>query len=321
MSDPLRVVPVTLPLPIARNLLLSWKTLKRLVSSRRRVALVHVHQPHGQSLAALIGSRLLGIPSVVTYHVLVPEPRVLQRLKAKLLTRAQSRYADRVVVLSQSTARAFGLSRYVVIPNGVQVPPSARESSRSSDGPGAGGLEVVFAGRVTRSKGIYVVLEALAHARHEVPGLHMTTYGQVDEPAEYARAKQSFGVEDLVHDAGFDPRWTDSLRRAQVFVLPSYYEGMPLALLEAMAAGLFVIASDVGLIPEVVRVNETGRLVNPGDSQALAASIAWAYRNPQEAAEIGRRARSLMTRDFSLEATASAYARLYEELHAGSRGR
>jgi glycosyltransferase involved in cell wall biosynthesis len=175
-------------------------------------------------------------------------------------------------------------------------------------------LNLVFAGRVTETKGVFVLLEALARATSRVKTVRLTTYGHIDTPERYDTAKRSLGVRDLVEDRGFDERWREHLRPGQVFVLPSFYEGMPVAILEAMAAGLPIVATPVGGIPDVVRPNQTGFLVPVGDPVRLSEVLIWLAEHPEDARTMGREARRLVEAQYSDRAMANAYGRLYSAL-------
>jgi glycosyltransferase involved in cell wall biosynthesis len=93
-------------------------------------------------------------------------------------------------------------------------------------------------------------------------------------------------------------------------VLPSYSEGLPRVIYEAMAAGLPVVASSVSGIPEIVQESVTGFLVQPGDENALAERMQWVLRHPIDAREMGRRAHDCADRAFSTEAYVGAYHRM-----------
>jgi len=106
----------------------------------------------------------------------------------------------------------------------------------------------------------------------------------------------------------------DLLSILDLFVLPSLSEGMPLALLEAMAAGVPAIATRVGGTTEVIDDGRTGTLVAPGDSRVLAAAITTLLENPRLAKELGQAARQAVAARFSLAGMVQAYERVYSEL-------
>jgi glycosyltransferase involved in cell wall biosynthesis len=99
-----------------------------------------------------------------------------------------------------------------------------------------------------------------------------------------------------------------------VFCLPSHAEGLPMAMLEAMAAGKAVVASKVGAIPEAIMDGDNGLLVAPGDSQALAAALASVLADAALRERLGRRARATVEQHYSLDAVGARLGAIYHEL-------
>ena len=171
---------------------------------------------------------------------------------------------------------------------------------------------VLFVGRIEREKGVLDLLEAFAAIHALVPGTTLVCAGEGDRDTLTRRAAQ-LGVEDALRLPG----WIDAdaiqdlLRRAAAFVLPSYAEGQPMSLLEAMAAGTPVIATTVGGVPELVTHRETGFLVAPGDPAALQQCLREVLLDPRTSDRIACAARaSVLDRhapDRILEMLASVY--------------
>lgn len=162
---------------------------------------------------------------------------------------------------------------------------------------------VLFVGRLSENKGLGTLLAAW---RRLAPGPTLTIIGT--GPLEMLRPEAPAGVEWL----GRQPRGRvlALMREAACLVFPSeWYEGFPLALVEAFATGLPVIASRLGAMEEMVEEGRTGLLFTPGDDEDLAARLAWAFEHPRALAEMGRNAR----REFEAKYTAP---RNYELLMA-----
>jgi hypothetical protein len=124
----LDVVPVSVGVGPARNLVLAARTFEGLVRARSRFHLIHAHQPHVQSVAALLAARILGKPSILTLHVRVPQ-RGISRVVNQAVAAFGTSLAVEVVAVADRVRRDFGIGRCTVIPNGVSP-------SRSGDDPG-----------------------------------------------------------------------------------------------------------------------------------------------------------------------------------------
>ena len=230
------------------------------------------------------------------------------------IARAGARWADRVVVLSEGwrerlQARLPG-ARLRVVENGVPIA-----------GPAGSSTDVVpplvlFLGGLCRAKGVEDLLRAFAQA----PGsARLALVGPEGEPG-FLSAMRSLIVELGVAERVVFPGPAQGsakdawLSRASLFVLPSYAEGLPISLLEAMAAGLPVIATRVGAIPTVIDAGRTGLLIEAGDIDALAGAIARLVEDPALRANLGQRARAECALRFSIDRAARAFRDLYLEI-------
>jgi glycosyltransferase involved in cell wall biosynthesis len=166
--------------------------------------------------------------------------------------------------------------------------------------------------RLDRQKGLDVLLSALP----AVPDVDVEIVGDGPERGALEALAREVGVADRVHFAGWSDRARDWLGRWDVFVLPSRFEGLPLAILDAMLAELPVVATDVGSTGEAVRDRVTGRLVAPEDSAALAAALRELLADPARGRELGRAGRALALERFTARAQARRYEALYSELLA-----
>ncbi len=185
--------------------------------------------------------------------------------------------ADVVVALSDGwraklTRMAPG-ARIRVLPNPVVTADFAPLAEGRPDVPDGGGT-VLFLGAFSKRKGIYDLIEAMAAVVRERPNVLFELGGDQDVD-EVERLIEQRDLSENVRMLGW-VRGGEKLAtfaRAHVYVLPSYHEGLPIGVLEAMAAGLPVVTTPVGGIPEVVRDGVNGLVVTPGDVRTLAASI------------------------------------------------
>jgi glycosyltransferase involved in cell wall biosynthesis len=238
------------------------------------------------------------------------EPGVRAELAYRGLDRMLCRRADAVVVPSRAVETLlverlrFPPKKLTVIPGGVAPPPSAREDPDESLVGVVNTLEPV--------KGLDVFLRAAARLAAEHPQVRFAIFGKGSVEGSLRALARSLGIEDRIEFPGYVPKEL-ALARLEVFVLSSYMENCPMALLEAMAAGVPAVATRVGGVPEIA-VDGTAQLVDPGDEAALAAAIERllvdrALRERQAIA-----ARSRVLDRFTSTTAAAATLALYERL-------
>ncbi len=304
-----------------RDLALAWGTARELLRQRNRIDLVHAHQAHLQTLASIFVARLRGWPAIVTLHgrLMRPEDAIRRRLLS-WIERKTFAHASLVVLVSHESARSFGDSRGRVIHNGVMVgegPPSQDRRDAVRAAWGVGNLPVIlYAGRFSRLKGVFDLLDAATNLVHGGPEFQLVFIGNgtADEEALLHDVIEARGIRGIVHVYGATNTYQEFLGGSDIFVLPSYVEGLPIGLLEAMANGLPVVATNVGGIPEGVREGIDGKLVPPGDIAALRDALAWMVTHAQEREVMGVQAAERARANFSEERMVSAYLSLYHEL-------
>jgi glycosyltransferase involved in cell wall biosynthesis len=301
------------------------ETLARLARllADRRPDVVHAHTYKAGVLACLAG-RAAGVRAVVFTphgHIFAPGasiPGVPAGARLELLrqvTRLAQACAHRVTALSeidlrqQLELRLAPASKYAVVRNGIDVDRFAvRSPRRFGDGPVLGAV-----GRFEAEKGHAVLLEALPLVRRVRPDARLVLVGAGGREAALRERAGRADLDGAVVFAG-ERDAAELLGSFDVFVQPSLYESQGMALLEAMAAGVPVVASEVGGVPDAVRPGETGLLVRPSDPAALAAAVLRLLERPGEAAAIAERARARVRSDFSSARMAADYARLYRDL-------
>ncbi len=195
----------------------------------------------------------------------------------------------------------------VCIPNPVRIETAPAPRGRRN--------VVLFLGRIEAAKGVPELIEALAGLRADVPDAELVCAGAGDIEAA-ARQAERLGIEDAVRFPGWlgEAKKRAWLRRAGVFVLPSHAEGMPMSLLEAMAAGLPVVASAVGGIPDVVKNGVNGLLIAPGDPAELERALRRLLRDPQLAAALGAAGRESVRACHALERVVAQLEQVYAGL-------
>jgi glycosyltransferase involved in cell wall biosynthesis len=206
------------------------------------------------------------------------------------LGRATARAADLVLAPSRATAaeiaRDYGVREPEVVPN---VTGAAAPASRILAGTEEDRDFLLFVGRLRIRKGVEVLLEALAELAARRPEARLLIAGEGEHRGALERKAAELGLGARARFVGraSSAEVRGLLARATALVVPSIYEGMPLVVLEAMAASLPVVASRVSGIPEVVSEGETGWLVEPEDPPALARALEELTRDREEAARRG----------------------------------
>ncbi|BBH22979.1 glycosyl transferase [Paenibacillus baekrokdamisoli] len=192
------------------------------------------------------------------------------------LVRKTLNRADYIIVLSDQMKRLVETScdndRVSVLPNPIVIPEQAQIDAYKE---AHDKVQLLFLGEIGPRKGIYDLVDAIEllpeSSRNKVT-LHVCGNNEIDKLKEYIASKQLTG-NCIVHG------WIDGeqkkkfLSNADVYILPSYAEGLPISILEAMAYGLPVISTNVGGIPEIVRKDENGFLIEPGDTRSLAEAV------------------------------------------------
>jgi glycosyltransferase involved in cell wall biosynthesis len=168
--------------------------------------------------------------------------------------------------------------------------------------------------RLEEEKDQATLLRAFAVVRDRHPDARLVIVGDGSLRGALEDLARTLGVEPWVSFLGARSDVADLLPELDVFVLSSIREGLPLALLEAMACGVPVVATAIGNVPRVVRDGENGDLVAPADSRALAAAICRMLESPDRAESLGAAARAWVAAEYSLDATVRRYQELYDEL-------
>ena len=223
--------------------------------------------------------------------------------------RLASRYAGHVSVGIESARlieAEVGLAHGSVgtIHNGIRVVEVPSRASSST------GSVIGSIGRLDEQKGFAALVEALV----ELPVASAVIVGHGPQRQALEARAAALGVSSRLQLTG----WSDDARRYlptfDVFVLPSLNEGFPLVIVEAMLAGLPVVATAVGSVPEAVEDGKTGFVVPPGDTPALVAAIKRLLEAPDLRRQFGQAGRDRAEREFTAGAMAARYEHLYDDI-------
>ncbi|HEY2157715.1 MAG TPA: glycosyltransferase family 4 protein [Isosphaeraceae bacterium] len=226
--------------------------------------------------------------------------------------------ADAFVAISEAVRRevvgaGYDATRIVDLPNGVPVP--AEPWSPRPDW--AGSPHAVFVGRLAPEKGLHALVDAWPIVRRTFPAARLTLVGEGPERPSLEAQIVRLGLADAIPLPGASPDPTALLTPADLFVLPSREEGMSIALLEAMALGIPLVATAIPGNLKLVADGVHGRLAPPDDPVALARAIVAQWSDPGAALRMGREARARVIERYSIAAVARAHLELFRRLVRG----
>nr|MBI3612485.1 glycosyltransferase family 4 protein [Nitrospirota bacterium] len=316
------------------NPLKDLATLWRLVALFRleRPAIVHTHTSKAGVLGRL-AAWLADVPVVV--HT--PHGHVFYghfgRAASRLflwIERALARGTTGLIALTEAERDehlVLGVGRaeqFSVVPSGIDlsrfrdVAGEGRRARPSWFGCPPEAIVIGSVGWLTEVKGHRFLIEAFAKLKPAHPSLHLVIVGSGGLRDAYLALADRLGVHGSVHLLGDRQDVPDCLAGMDLFVLPSLNEGMGRALIEAMAAGLPVVASRVGGVPAIVEERRTGLLVPAGDAGALASAVEELMQKPEWARELGVAASRSIGERFGAEAMVRAIESVYDKAGAAA---
>ena len=277
-----------------------------------RTDVIHTHNPLVHHYGVL-SARLAGVPVVVnTFH----GPGNLTGFgRAQMIFDASCRWSDRIVPCCEAVGAHLGhvtlvaRRKLTVIPNGIPLERFRAIRPRRADGY----FVIGSVGRLVSVKDHASLLKAFARFRSEVPHSRLEILGEGPLRSALEQTARDLGIDKNVvfHGASLDV--PGFLSRLDTFVLCSLSEGLPLTLVEAMAAGLPVVGTDVGAIPELVRAADCGWLCAAGDPGQLAEALLQSL-HCEARVQRGLRGREYVIERHSVESMTTGYEQLFERL-------
>lgn len=281
----------------------------------RKPDIVHIHSSFGPSFYRKIPficlSQLRRIP--VVNHIHGAEFDVFYEQAStvkKRLIRAVYNKCTRLLVLSEDWKERVGkivpADRITVIENYCEIPDVPYDRGRDL-------RQVLFMGELGARKGCYDIPKIWERIIREVPSARLVMAGD----GEMEQVRQGFEQRGLLEQVVF-PGWVRGAEKARlfeqsaVFLFPTYNEGMPMAVLEAMSYGMGIVTTAVGGIPRLILDGKSGRICKPGDIDTMAQAVVRFLENPEERDACGLRAREDAVSHYSLERHLKKLSRVYE---------
>lgn len=283
----------------------------------RRIDVLHAHMFRANVPASTVG-RLARVPVVVAHeHTWSYRGRPLRRWGDREVV---ARGSDAFVAVSNAdranmiAVERIGPEKIVVVPNGIPEPALRGTDVRAELGLEPGAPVIGALARLDPQKGYDVLVEALVVLRRHRPDVRVLIAGEGRERPRLEAAIAAHGLTDRVRLLGHRDDAADFLAALDVVVMPSRWEGSPLALVEAMALARPIVATAVGGIPDLITDEEHGLLVAPEDPQALAAALERILGDAALARRLGVAARRRQRAELSIDVTVERLERLYETL-------
>ena len=301
--------------------------LLRCYSLVRGLDVVETFTSHSNLLGLPVARRARVPVRLATLHGFIAGPLgLMPRIHGWLVN---SRITSKLVAVSEQVAQnairteRLRAGKVVVIPNGIplggqHLSAAEREASRAALGVPADALLVMAVGRLVPVKGHAGLLRALAHMHAGEQPAYLALVGEGELRDKLEAQARSLGLEERVIFTGARQDADRLLQVADIYAQPSLREGLSIAMLEAMAAGLPVVASEVGAAGDVLTDGESGLLVPPGDEGVLIAALEDLLADAEKRARLGAAARERVAAEYSLQRMCEAYeALMFQELAAG----
>ena len=284
--------------------------------------LVHSHG-YFADICSLPVARLMGIKSVSTCHGFISNNKKLALYNK--FDRIVLRLSNRVICVSESIkdsllSSGLGQDKIRVIPNAVAISldrgkmKETRKAIRKKLFADDNHLVVGYAGRLSEEKGLRPLMQAFGMLVQMRPQCRLWLIGDGPLRPELQKLADSAGISEHITFLGFRQDVEELMMGMDVFVLPSFTEGTPMALLEAMSLGIPVVASAVGQIPKIVSSGENGLLISAGDISELSKSVLKIFDDKAFARQLSEKAFKTVEKKYSTHVWIKKLEDIYSEL-------
>ena len=276
---------------------------------RNGITHLHNHIAKASCTVAMLASAISDIPFSFTLHGpdIFFEPKHW-RLDEKI---ARAKFVACISNFCRSQAMVFSgakdTEKLKIVHCGID--PRRYEKAVNTDG-----HQLLFVGRMAQVKGVPLLLNAVARLSKSHPKTHLTLIGDGPDRAALEEQAETLGIIDHVSFEGYQSQAavSEALSASDIFVLPSFAEGVPVVLMEAMAAKRAVLTTRIAGIPELIEDGQSGVLVTPGDQNALTQSLATLLDDPALRDRLGAKARTKVQAEFNITTEAAKLAMLFK---------
>ncbi|MGB3649803.1 MAG: glycosyltransferase family 4 protein [Rivularia sp. (in: cyanobacteria)] len=294
---------------------------------KEEISLVHAHAPFAGSIISSLAGKLAGVSVIIHAHLqdALSSNSFIRSYQNMMNSWTSRKCCDAIIAVSHQVKDAlitegFDSGKFHVVHNGTPVNNQKINSNIRSELNIPEDIPVVIhIGRLCKSKGQHLLLKAAANLHQSgQEAVYLIVGKDLEQDGAYLNylkdMAQELGINKSVHFLGHRADIPQLLALSDLLVLPSNAEGLPLVILEAMAAGLPVVATPVGGIPEVVIHQQTGFLVPVEDVQALGDAIIKLLQNPYLRNEMGNKALEMVNKDFSVEKMCEEVFDIYQKV-------
>ena len=285
----------------------------------KNINLIHTHLPDANFYGALT-SLITKCPQIATEHGDIHHMQ--RRLVFIFKYFFTGIVAKKVIAVSNFTAQRLktiiNSKKISVIYNGINLDIFKihldKKTIRKKLGVPEDAIIIVCIANFYPVKGHYILLKAFSIIKDKIPNAYVICAGKGELKNELVSKVQSLGLKDRFLILGFREDIPELLIASDIFVLPSFSEAFPMSLLEAMGAGLPVIATNVGGVPELVEDGKSGFIVNPGAAEELVEKILFLVKNKTLIKKMGSYGKNIILNSFDVKRMVLNYQNIYKEI-------
>jgi glycosyltransferase involved in cell wall biosynthesis len=302
------------------NILNALKILQ--IANSLDVQVVHSHGYKGNILLGLLPRRFRSIPVITTLHGwtatrLLSKISIYEFIDALAIKNLECVVGVSASISSKRIIKYFGINPFI-INNGIKQLNFEKGVLKATFPALASNLidtySILAIGRLSSEKGFDILIRSISHLVSEKIPVNLVIIGDGENRSRLDRIIEELGLEEIVHLIGYQQEAHRFMADFDAFVLPSLTEGLPITILEAMQAGIPIIATRVGEIPTLLDDGELGELVIPNDVEDLSRALKRVYKNRQQAKEKSKKAKQNILINYGLEKMAKQYNDLYKKI-------